>query len=141
MNFTPIGTILSSRLNDLIIYAQFLSHVIQQKTGRIKPDSAINGLPVNTDPRLEQQADSLSLLHRPAQQQSISSPVVQRYSNFAYPQNTNAVYNFGFHRDIYHILKADAAPPPLRSRASAPSAQHHTGGTPPVSCSMIRVPH
>ena len=25
MNFTPIGTILSSRLNDLIIYAQFLS--------------------------------------------------------------------------------------------------------------------
>lgn len=111
-----------------------LSHVIQQKTGRIKPDSTINGLPVNTDPRLEQQADSLSLLHHPAQQQSISSPVVQRYSNFAYPQNTNAVYNFGFHRDIYYILKEDAPPPPLRSRASAPPARRHTGGTPPVSC-------
>ena len=35
-----------------------LVHVIQQKRGLVKPDTHINGLPVNTDQILEQQAES-----------------------------------------------------------------------------------
>lgn len=35
-----------------------LGHVIQQKRGLVRPNTYINGLPVNTDRRLEQQAES-----------------------------------------------------------------------------------
>lgn len=34
-----------------------LGHVVQQKRGMVRPNMRINGLPVNTDRRLEQQAD------------------------------------------------------------------------------------
>lgn len=36
-----------------------LGHVVQQKQGRVKPTEKINGEPVNTDARLEKEADQL----------------------------------------------------------------------------------
>jgi len=55
MNFTPIGTILSSHLNDLIIYAQFLIKYLPQKAAsleqRIEGYTAdMNRLKENTHP-------------------------------------------------------------------------------------------
>lgn len=38
-----------------------LGHVVQQKQGLVRPDTYINGIPMNTDLRLESQADSFSL--------------------------------------------------------------------------------
>ncbi len=38
-----------------------LGHVVQQKQGLVRPDTYINGMPMNTDLRLESQADSFSL--------------------------------------------------------------------------------
>lgn len=34
-----------------------LTHVVQQRQGRVKPTTQVNGLPVNDDPALEKEAD------------------------------------------------------------------------------------
>lgn len=36
-----------------------LGHVVQQRQGRVKPTTQVNGLPVNDQPALEQEADTL----------------------------------------------------------------------------------
>lgn len=36
-----------------------LGHIIQQKTGRVKPTKSFNGAPLNDDPKLEQEADHM----------------------------------------------------------------------------------
>ena len=36
-----------------------LGHIIQQKTGRVKPVKSFNGVPLNDDPKLEQEADRM----------------------------------------------------------------------------------
>ncbi len=38
-----------------------LAHVVQQRRGRVKPTSQINGLPLNDNPALEREADRLGL--------------------------------------------------------------------------------
>ena len=38
-----------------------LAHVLQQRQGRVKPTTQVNGVPVNDDPALEQEADRLGL--------------------------------------------------------------------------------
>ncbi|MEO0826655.1 MAG: DUF4157 domain-containing protein [Cyanobacteria bacterium J06639_16] len=38
-----------------------LAHVLQQRQGRVKPTTEVNGVPVNDDPALEQEADRLGL--------------------------------------------------------------------------------
>lgn len=36
-----------------------LAHVVQQRQGRVQPTTSVGGLPVNDDPKLEQEADDL----------------------------------------------------------------------------------
>ncbi|MGB8955748.1 MAG: DUF4157 domain-containing protein [Tumebacillaceae bacterium] len=36
-----------------------LAHVVQQRAGRVQPTTEANGLPINDDPKLEQEADNL----------------------------------------------------------------------------------
>lgn len=36
-----------------------LAHVVQQRQGRVQPTTEVGGLPVNDDPKLEQEADNL----------------------------------------------------------------------------------
>lgn len=36
-----------------------LGHVVQQKLGKVRADTTINGMPVNTDKALEQEADRI----------------------------------------------------------------------------------
>ena len=36
-----------------------LGHILQQKTGRVKPVKSFNGVPLNDDPKLEQEADHM----------------------------------------------------------------------------------
>ncbi len=36
-----------------------LGHIIQQKMGRVKPTTSRNGIPLNDDPKLEQEADRM----------------------------------------------------------------------------------
>ena len=36
-----------------------LAHVVQQRAGRVQPTTEANGLPINDDPHLEQEADNL----------------------------------------------------------------------------------
>ena len=36
-----------------------LAHVVQQREGRVQPTTVANGLPINDDPKLEQEADDL----------------------------------------------------------------------------------
>jgi hypothetical protein len=42
-----------------VLLGHELAHVVQQRQGRVKPNTSVNGLPINDNPALEQEADEL----------------------------------------------------------------------------------
>ena len=62
-----------------------LTHVVQQKEGRVEPTGTINGMALNEDPELEREAEEKGMNiaaygNLPSTEAENSRPVIQRYS-------------------------------------------------------------
>lgn len=56
-----------------------MGHVIQQNLRAVRANASINGLPVNTDERLEREADEMIVPEKPPQDEQAYSSVIQRF--------------------------------------------------------------